>query len=94
MKQEILQELNKRPGINAELVESLYDDAVSDMLEFCNLSKIELKHKTVLKDLLMYRYNTLGVEGISSESYPSVKYSYEGDIPPRIKNKLRSFRRL
>ena len=94
MKQEILEELAKRPGVASEIVESLYEDAIQDIQEFCNLKEVNIKHKSTIKDLIMFRYNTLGTEGIKSESYPSVSYTYERDIPARIKTKLRSFRRL
>ena len=75
-------------------MESLYEDAIQDIQEFCNLKEVNQKHKSTIKDLIMFRYNTLGTEGIKSESYPSVSYPYERDIPARIKTKLRSFRRL
>ena len=75
-------------------MESLYEDAIQDIQEFCNLKEVNQKQKSTIKDLIMFRYNTLGTEGIKSESYPSVSYAYERDIPARIKTKLRSFRRL
>ena len=64
MKQEILEELAKRPGVASEIVESLYEDAIQDILEFCNLKEVNQKHKSTIKDLIMFRYNTLGTEGI------------------------------
>lgn len=96
MREEIIKELSVRPGVASEIVESLYSDAIQDICEFCNLTENEInkKHKSTIKDLIMYRYNTLGTEGIRSEGYPSVSYSYERDIPPRIRNKMRAFRRL
>ena len=89
MKQEILEELAKRPGVASEIVESLYEDAIQDIQEFCNLKEVNQKHKSTIKDLIMFRYNTLGTEGIKSESYPSVSYTYERDIPSRIKTKFK-----
>lgn len=96
MDQDVIEELSMRPGVDKEIIEFLYDDAVQDMCEFCNLKESDISyiHKSTIKDLIMYRYNTLGTEGIRSENYPSVSYAYERDIPSRIKTKLRSFRRL
>ncbi|MBU0279207.1 phage head-tail connector protein [Gemella sp. zg-1178] len=98
MREEILNSLKNRPGVDGELLESLdlYSDAIQDILEFCNIAEDDIKPSfaSLIKDLIMYRYNTLGVEGLRSESYPSVSFQYERDIPPRIKTKLRKFRRL
>lgn len=95
-KEKILEQIKKRPGIELVDVDSLYEDAVQDVLDFTHRDRAELTEAmgSVIKDLIAFRFNTLGVEGVTAESNGGVNTHYEQDIPPRIKAKLRSFRRL
>lgn len=96
-KEKIINEIKKRPGMELADVESLYQDSVEDICHFTHLTENELKELaigSIIKDLMAFRFNTLGVEGIKSESFSGVSTGYYDDIPERIKKKLRSFRRL
>lgn len=80
-----------------KVVDVLYDEAVSDILDFTHLTLDEINDlplTTVIGDLIAYRFNTLSKEGITSENIMGVATSYSQDIPPRIKRKLIPYRRL
>ncbi|MDO4778515.1 MAG: hypothetical protein Q4A42_03050 [Tissierellia bacterium] len=96
-KDRIIEEMRKRPGAELVDLESLYQDSVSDVMDFTHLTLEEINQlaiESTIKDLMAFRFNTLGVEGITNESNSGVSTIYEGDIPERIKRKLRSYRRL
>ncbi|WP_288868801.1 phage head-tail connector protein [uncultured Parvimonas sp.] len=96
-KDKIIKELNERPGME-KISECLYQDAIDDIMTFTHLKKEEVEKieamGSIVKDLIAFRFNTLGVEGISSENQAGVNTSYIDDIPKRIKVRLRAYRRL
>ena len=96
-KDTIIKEMKKRPGMELADLESLYQDSISDILDFTHRTEKELNKlniESIVKDLMAFRFNTLGVEGLTNESNSGVSTGYSADIPERIKRKLRSYRRL
>lgn len=98
-KEKIISEMKQRPGMEFADVESLYQDSVEDICHFTHLTENELKELAVgsiIKDLMAFRFNTSGSEGIKSEGFSGsgISTNYCEDIPQRIKKKLRAFRRL
>ena len=97
LKEKMIADLKLRPNmLNAseELLGSLYSDAEFDILNFTRQPEIIPELEGALKDLISYRFNTLGVEGLKSESPAGVGTSYDTDIPPRVKIVLRRYRKL
>ncbi|MFL8968899.1 phage head-tail connector protein [Helcococcus kunzii] len=96
-KDKIIKSVKNRPGMENADVEGLYQDAIEDIMHFTHRTEEEISKLaigSIIKDLMAYRFNTLGVEGIKSESFSGVSTGYYDDMPERIKKKLRSFRRL
>lgn len=96
-KEIIIEELLLRRGVsNIALLRSLFDDVILDICNFCNLKEEEINLYLVpsIKDMIMYRYNTSGGEGIQSENLTGASITYEQDYPKRIKLQLRKFRRF
>lgn len=50
--------------------------------------------ESILVDMVLYRFNTLGKEGISSESIAEISNSYDVEYPPRILRRIKRFRVL
>lgn len=96
-KEKIIKEMISRPGYENINVASLYQDSIQDICDFTHRSEEEINQlaiESVVKDLMAFRFNTLGVEGLKSEGYSGVSTSYDEDIPKRIRRKLISYRRL
>lgn len=96
-KDKIIEEMKKRPGMESIDLESLYQDSISDIMDFTHLTFEEINQlaiESIVKDLMAFRFNTLGVEGLTSENNAGVSTTYNEDIPQRIKRKLRAYRRL
>lgn len=96
-KVKIINVVGKRPGFENADVESLYQDALEDIMHFTHRTEDEINELpigSIIKDLMAYRFNTINVEGLKSEGYPGSSTTYDDDIPKRIKVKLRAFRRL
>ena len=96
-KDKVIEEMKKRPGMELHYLEILYHDSISDIMDFTHRTEEELNKlniESIIKDLMAFRFNTLGVEGLTNESNSGVSTGYCVDIPERIKRKLRSYRRL
>lgn len=76
-----------------ELNAGLIDDAIEDFEDYTHRDLV-IGAKSVIKDLVIYRFNTLGTLGLKSESFSGNSSKYDTDIPERIKRKLKAFRRL
>lgn len=44
--------------------------------------------------MVVFNYNRLGTEGLDSESYSGVSYSYSSDYPENILRSLKRYRKL
>lgn len=92
MKNKILEAFKERPRVNESLLDSLYEDALADVLELTHRKESIPEMAPVIKDIIAYRLATLGTEGIKSEGYSGISYSYSEDYPPRIMRRIRSMR--
>ncbi|XVG95817.1 hypothetical protein ACGCUP_00890 [Eubacteriales bacterium KG125] len=96
-KDRIITEMKKRPGMDIADLESLYQDAISDIGDFTHRTPEEINQlaiEPIVKDLMAFRFNTLGAEGLVSERYSGVDTQYDADLPKRIRRKLLAYRRL
>lgn len=50
--------------------------------------------ESVIEQMVVYKYNRLGTEGLSSESYSGISYSYEKDYPVPIQRMLKRYRKI
>ena len=70
--------------------DTLYALESAALIEYCGMPEITGKHVA----LLVHRYNTLGRDGISAESYSGVSYTYSTDLPATLHRRLNRARRL
>lgn len=72
----------------------LLDQAKEDAKLITNNEDIENVAKSTIERMVVYNYNRLGAEGLKSESYSGVSYSYDTDYPENIVRQLRAHRKL
>ena len=49
--------------------------------------------ENVIIEMVVYRYNRIGTEGLNSENYSGVAYNYATDYPAAIYNQLKAYRK-
>lgn len=67
-----------------ELLNTLIKYAVMDATAYTGKTDIETQWPSVIVKMVIYNYNRLGTEGLSSESYSSVSYTYNDDYSDEI----------
>lgn len=75
-----------------EYLADIYDDAVTEALNYCNRKEVEVGMATSIRDLAKIRYNQEGAEGESSRSEGGVSQTYEVGIPLKIRSTLNRYR--
>lgn len=96
---QVLQNVKLRPGIsnNAdELLKDLINDVINDVKDYINYSDSEELPSELIsavKELVIIKCNTLGTEGLNSQSSNGVSENYSNDIPKPIKKKLNRYRK-
>ena len=53
-----------------------------------------LEDDVLIQRMVIWRYNTLGSEGLTAENYSGVSYSYTADYPADIDRLLKSHRKI
>lgn len=88
---------------NIKLLLSITDNTKDNLLTLliaqCTADYKSITHattidETIVEQMVVYRYNTLGTEGVNSEGYSGVSYSYTNDYPNNILALLKSRRRV
>ena len=97
---QVLEGVKLRPGISNnsdELLKDLINDVITDVKDYINYSddeELPTKIISVVKELVISKCNTLGAEGLNSQSSNGVSENYTNDIPKSIKKKLNRYRKL
>ena len=92
MLENILKLLNKG-DIDKSLIKLLIKECTQEAIEYThNQDMIALQ--AIIEQMVVYRYNLLGAEGLNSESYSGVSYNYSLDYPDSILRLLKSKRKL
>lgn len=98
LEDKLLQSLNlKIKNVSNELIVDFITDAETDVRTHTNRPAPEalpVGCETIIKEIVLMRYNRFGSEGIASESFSGVSQSYVDDFPEDIKRRLNKFRRL
>lgn len=82
------------PNSDSIKIGIVVDMSYDYLLEQLNETKLDpIKHKSLLMEYSLWRYNILGTEGISSESYDGQSQGFREDIPKNLKRLLNKFRR-
>lgn len=74
------------------LINLLIDKTKQEVVMYCKTDYVDAMDN-VVADIVCYKLNTLGTDGISSQSYNGVSESYASDYPIYIKNQFNVFRK-
>lgn len=73
-----------------ELLEALITYAVEDAILISRNKNIREENEGIIVRMVIYNYNRLGSEGLTSETYSGVSYNYANNYPEDILYMLRS----
>lgn len=76
------------------LLNVLIDGCIEEAESYTHNSDIATIAVNTIAQMAVYRYNRMGTEGLNSENYSGVSYSYSGDYPESIMRGLRMNRRV
>lgn len=92
---DILSKVKLRAGITDDSKDELLNELISDVqeyvVEYCNRSGTDDIPDTLtsaIVKMVIIDYNRLGTEGLASEGYTGLSYSYETNYPDDIRRQL------
>lgn len=98
---QVVEQLQLRKGLGSPSLEETLEDMTKDCLEelkdyLNNQEPGELPGgcASIVKDLVLIRYNRDGAEGEQSESNSDVTVSYLADLPPALKRRIYRHRKM
>lgn len=80
--------------VDTACINILIEEAKNEIVDYCNLDKYDEKLDFIMQKMVRHKFNRLGNEGISSQSYSGVSESYTADYEPSIYKALNRHRRL
>lgn len=75
-----------------ELLLLLLEEASAEVLGYTNRKTVLPEMIPIVRDLVIIRYNQMGVEGELSRSEGGVGRSFADDIPKNLKHRLNQYR--
>ncbi|MCZ9310611.1 phage head-tail connector protein [Weissella koreensis] len=74
------------------LIDDLYDDAITEVLDYTNRDKMQDSMYVYAKKIAKIAYNQLDVEGETARTEGGVSQNFEVGIPENIRSKLNRYR--
>lgn len=75
------------------LLTLLVEKAEQTVLTLCNITELPEGISDVIEDIVCFRYNQRGYEGLESQTMGSVGVNISQELPSSILSKLNSFKR-
>lgn len=76
-----------------ELLELLIAQATTEARDYTNNRDVS-KLSAAITKMVVYNYNRLGTEGLASEGYSGVSYTYAADYPDAVLRLLKQCRKI
>lgn len=76
-----------------ELLTVLLDQAVEEAILYTHNNDTAQLEGAII-NMVVFKYNRIGTEGVDSEGYSGVSFSYSADYPEAIMRQLRSKRKI
>lgn len=76
-----------------ELLTLLIQQAQEEAINYIHDDNLSGLDNTLIQ-MVIYKFNLLGTEGLESEAYSGVSYRYASDYPETILKQLKSHRRV
>lgn len=93
----MLEKLKAMLGITDDskdkLLRMLLDFTVEQVVNYTHNYELD-KLEGVITYIAVWNYNRMGTEGVDSENYSGVSFSYSSDYPDYIKKQLQAYRRI
>lgn len=64
-------------------IKTLLENVEDEIKAYCDIEDIT-PLKSVIPEMVIYKYNQINAGGITSESYNGASFSYSSDYPPNI----------
>lgn len=85
--------LNINSSDKDPLLTVLIEQAIDEAVNYTHNEDIATL-KGCISNMVVYNYNRLGTQGIDSESYSGVNFSYSADYPESIIRQLNAHRKV
>ena len=76
------------------LLSLLASGVIDDFMNYCNREDVPQKAHNLLLNMLLIRYNKLGVEGLASQSFSGISEGYLDGFSDDMKKQLNNYRKL
>lgn len=86
--------LNITDGTKDALLNILIDKVVQQIINYTHNPECIMRLENIIMDMVVREFNRLGSEGLASEDYSGVKYSYEATLPSDIMDQLKIYRKI
>lgn len=77
-----------------ELLTLLINNAIDEVIAYTHNEKCIGALDSTIQKIVVYNYNRIGTEGVSSEGYSGVSYNYSTDYPDNIMRVLKAHRKI
>lgn len=75
------------------LLNLLIDQAIDQAINITHNDAVS-SYDSIIASMVVWRYNRLGSEGVTSENYSGVSFNYSSDYPEPLLKELNSFRKV
>lgn len=75
------------------LLTILIETAIDEALAYTHRDCVDELDTSIIQ-MVVYKYNRIGTEGVDSENYSGVSFNYSADYPESIMRGLRSKRKV
>lgn len=76
-----------------ELLRILLDMTVEEVVNYTHNYELDKLENVIIK-IAIWQYNRMGTEGVDSENYSGVSFSYSTNYPDSIIKQLQAYRRI
>lgn len=76
-----------------DLLTILIETAIDEALAYTHRDCVDELDTSIIQ-MVVYKYNRIGTEGVDSENYSGVSFNYSADYPESIMRGLRSKRKV
>ena len=85
--------LGLKDGSKDDLLTILIETAIDEALAYTHRDCVDELDTSIIQ-MVVYKYNRIGTEGVDSENYSGVNFNYSADYPESIMRGLRSKRKV
>lgn len=82
------------PNADEEKIEYLLEEAQEDFKTICNRDDVPDNASAIISQMVSFRYNHLGTEGLSSQSFSGMSESLMSDYPDNLKRAMYGWRKV